>query len=154
MLAVDWVRFFVDMFRLILKPDCFGKPPVQVTKTLGSQFWISYANAMSLKMAKLFSQKRTRKMWFWDLMKKFFSTRISFFSQQMKICSGRSKICSKATKKPESRSFQIQGCQMLHTFTYQNYQFGYILEGLGMENVCMYLGHLEYLTVIWYILWP
>jgi hypothetical protein len=27
-------------------------------------------------------------------------------------------------------------------------------EGLGMENVCIFYGHLEYFTIIWYILWP
>jgi hypothetical protein len=34
----------------------------------------------------------------------------------------------------------------------QESQFGYILEGLGMENVGIHI--LDYLTAIWYILWP
>jgi hypothetical protein len=36
-------------------------------------------------------------------------------------------------------------------FSDQNYQIGYILEGLGMENVVIYSGHLEYFTTIGYI---
>jgi hypothetical protein len=28
------------------------------------------------------------------------------------------------------------------------------LEGLRMENAGIFYGHLEYFTVIWYILWP
>jgi hypothetical protein len=39
-------------------------------------------------------------------------------------------------------------------FAYQKSQFGSILEGLGMENVVFFNGHLEYFTVIEYILWP
>jgi hypothetical protein len=31
----------------------------------------------------------------------------------------------------------------------QKYQFGYILEGLGMENVGIFYDHLEYFTDIW-----
>jgi hypothetical protein len=37
--------------------------------------------------------------------------------------------------------------------SYQKSQFGYILEGLGMENVGIFYDYLEYLTAIWYILW-
>jgi hypothetical protein len=36
--------------------------------------------------------------------------------------------------------------------TNQNFSFGYILEGLGMENFAITYGHLEYLTAIWYTL--
>jgi hypothetical protein len=32
-------------------------------------------------------------------------------------------------------------------------KFGYIFEGLGMEHVHIFYGHLKYLTAIWYILW-
>jgi hypothetical protein len=32
-------------------------------------------------------------------------------------------------------------------------QFGYILEGLEMENVGIFYDHLEYFKAIWYILW-
>jgi hypothetical protein len=46
-------------------------------------------------------------------------------------------------------------------FSYQKYQirfiylFGYILEGLGMENFEIFYGYLEYVfTAIWYNLWP
>jgi hypothetical protein len=38
-------------------------------------------------------------------------------------------------------------------FSYQKYHFGYILEGLKMENVSLFFDHLEYLNAIWYILW-
>jgi hypothetical protein len=38
-------------------------------------------------------------------------------------------------------------------FTYQKCLFGYILGGLGIENVRIYNGHLEYVTFIWYISW-
>jgi hypothetical protein len=33
-------------------------------------------------------------------------------------------------------------------------QFGYILEGFGMEYVVIFSGPLEYITAIWYILGP
>jgi hypothetical protein len=36
-------------------------------------------------------------------------------------------------------------------FSNQKSQFGYILEDLGMENVVIYSGHLEYLTTIGYM---
>jgi hypothetical protein len=39
-------------------------------------------------------------------------------------------------------------------FSNQKYQFGYILEGLRMENAGIFYGHLGYFTVIWHILWP
>jgi hypothetical protein len=29
----------------------------------------------------------------------------------------------------------LQGCQMADIFAYQKFQYGYILEALGMENV-------------------
>jgi hypothetical protein len=32
--------------------------------------------------------------------------------------------------------------------------FGLILEGLAMEDVSIFYGHLAYFTAIWYILWP
>jgi hypothetical protein len=35
----------------------------------------------------------------------------------------------------------------------QKSQFGYILEGLEMEIAGIFYGHLEYFTVIWYVLW-
>jgi hypothetical protein len=34
-------------------------------------------------------------------------------------------------------------------FSYQISQLEYILEGLGMENVGIFKGHLEYFTAIW-----
>jgi hypothetical protein len=37
-------------------------------------------------------------------------------------------------------------------FSDQKSQFGHILEDLGMENVVIYSGHLEYFTTIGYIL--
>jgi hypothetical protein len=39
-------------------------------------------------------------------------------------------------------------------FLYQKCQFGYILEGLGMENVVILYDHLEYFEAIWYNLRP
>jgi hypothetical protein len=38
-------------------------------------------------------------------------------------------------------------------FSYQKYQFGYILEGLEIENVCIFYFHFEYFTATRYILW-
>jgi hypothetical protein len=38
-------------------------------------------------------------------------------------------------------------------FHTQNPNFGKILEGLGMENVCIFYGHLEYFMTILFILW-
>jgi hypothetical protein len=38
-------------------------------------------------------------------------------------------------------------------FPYQNSQFGYIQEGLKIENVGSVYGHWEYFKAIWYILW-
>jgi hypothetical protein len=37
-------------------------------------------------------------------------------------------------------------------FEYQKSPFGYILEGRGVGNAGICNGHLEYITVIWYIL--
>jgi hypothetical protein len=37
-------------------------------------------------------------------------------------------------------------------FSYQKSQFGYILVGLGMENIGIFYDPLEYFTAIWYIL--
>jgi hypothetical protein len=42
-----------------------------------------------------------------------------------------------------------QGCQIVFFQTKNPY-----LEGLGMENFAMFYGHLEYLTALWYTLWP
>jgi hypothetical protein len=39
-------------------------------------------------------------------------------------------------------------------FSYQKCQFGYILEGRGMENVGIFYGLLEHFTAIWYMQWP
>jgi hypothetical protein len=39
-------------------------------------------------------------------------------------------------------------------FSNQKSQIGYILEGLGMENVCLFNAHLEHFTTIWHFLWP
>jgi hypothetical protein len=33
-------------------------------------------------------------------------------------------------------------------FSNQKFRFGYILEGLGMENVGIFYNHVEYLTAI------
>jgi hypothetical protein len=39
-------------------------------------------------------------------------------------------------------------------FSNQKSQFGYNLEGFGKENVVIFYDHLEYVTTIWYRLWP
>jgi hypothetical protein len=39
-------------------------------------------------------------------------------------------------------------------FSNQKYQFGKILEGLAMEDVGIFYGHLIYFTAIWYFLLP
>jgi hypothetical protein len=39
-------------------------------------------------------------------------------------------------------------------FRNQKSQFGKILEGLRIEKVGIFYGHLEYFAPIWYILWP
>jgi hypothetical protein len=39
-------------------------------------------------------------------------------------------------------------------FSNQKSQLGKILEGYGMAKVGIFYGHLEYIKVIWYILWP
>jgi hypothetical protein len=38
-------------------------------------------------------------------------------------------------------------------FSNQKSQFGYIWEGLRIENAGLFYGHLEYFTLIWYIIW-
>jgi hypothetical protein len=45
-----------------------------------------------------------------------------------------------------------QGCQVVNLQTKK--QFGYILEGLGIENAGELFGHLVYFTAIYYILNP
>jgi hypothetical protein len=44
-----------------------------------------------------------------------------------------------------------QGCQVVY-FQTKNRNLGKILEVLGMKKVCIFIGHLEYITSIWYIL--
>jgi hypothetical protein len=39
-------------------------------------------------------------------------------------------------------------------FAFKKYQFEYILDGLGIENVGIFYGHLVYIMATWYILWP
>jgi hypothetical protein len=39
-------------------------------------------------------------------------------------------------------------------FSNKKYQFGKILEGLAMEDVGIFYGHLVYFMAIWSILWP
>jgi hypothetical protein len=39
-------------------------------------------------------------------------------------------------------------------FSNQKSKFWSILEGLRMENAGIFYGHLEYFTIIWYLLWP
>jgi hypothetical protein len=46
-----------------------------------------------------------------------------------------------------------QGCQMAY-FQTKKLQFGEILEGLAIEDVGIFCGHLVYFVAIWYILWP
>jgi hypothetical protein len=38
-------------------------------------------------------------------------------------------------------------------FSHQKYKFWDILEGLGMKNVGVFYGNLEYFTAIWNIMW-
>jgi hypothetical protein len=45
-----------------------------------------------------------------------------------------------------------QGCQMVG-FLAKKSKFGYILEGLAMEDVGIFYGHLVHFTVLCYILW-
>jgi hypothetical protein len=47
-----------------------------------------------------------------------------------------------------------QVCQMVYIFPNLNSLFGYILEGLVIENVGTFCGHLKYFTTIQYVLWP
>jgi hypothetical protein len=44
------------------------------------------------------------------------------------------------------------GFQMVYFYT-RNFIGMYILDGLGMENVAIFYGHLEYFTTVWYIIW-
>jgi hypothetical protein len=46
-----------------------------------------------------------------------------------------------------------QGCQMV-CFQTKKSQFWSNLECLEMENVFIFYDHLEYITAIWYNLWP
>jgi hypothetical protein len=48
-----------------------------------------------------------------------------------------------------SASSLKQGCQMVCVFSNQKSQFGYILQGLGMENVVIFFEHLEHFTDIY-----
>jgi hypothetical protein len=43
---------------------------------------------------------------------------------------------------------------MVYIFAHEKSQFGYIGEGLGMENVVIFFGHLTYFAAIWYVFWP
>jgi hypothetical protein len=47
----------------------------------------------------------------------------------------------------------MQGCQMAY-FQNQKSLFYKILEGLAVEDVGIFYGHLVYFMAIWYILWP
>jgi hypothetical protein len=67
----------------------------------------------------------------------------------------RKNIAQKFVQKKQLRFY---GCG--HTglpdgmFAYQKSHFGYILELLGMENVSILHGSLDYFSAIWYNLWP
>jgi hypothetical protein len=39
-------------------------------------------------------------------------------------------------------------------FSNQKFQFEYILEGLEVEHVGLFYGHLEYIKAVWYIVCP
>jgi hypothetical protein len=39
-------------------------------------------------------------------------------------------------------------------FQTKNPSLGKFLEGIGMDKVGIFYGHLEYTSAIWYILWP
>jgi hypothetical protein len=39
-------------------------------------------------------------------------------------------------------------------FSNQKSKFGSILEGIEMEHIGIFYGHLEYIMAIWYIIWP
>jgi hypothetical protein len=41
-----------------------------------------------------------------------------------------------------------------YLFAYQKSQFWYILDGLGVENVCILHFNLVYFVVVWYVVWP
>jgi hypothetical protein len=55
--------------------------------------------------------------------------------------------------KKSSRAASTQDCQMAN-FSNQKSPFGCILEYLGIENVGIFLGHLENLTTVWHVSWP
>jgi hypothetical protein len=38
-------------------------------------------------------------------------------------------------------------------FSYQKFRFGFVLEGLGPENVGIFYGHLDWLTAVLLISW-
>jgi hypothetical protein len=42
----------------------------------------------------------------------------------------------------------------MFVFSNQKSEFGYILEGLGMEKVSIFFGYFEFITAVWYIFWP
>jgi hypothetical protein len=50
-----------------------------------------------------------------------------------------------ATKSPDFLPWLPDGL-----FSYKKSPFGYILEGLGMENVGIFYYHLEYYTAMWW----
>jgi hypothetical protein len=68
--------------------------------------------------------------------------------------SGQSFVEVESTQLSMDIAFLRQGCQMVSVFANQISLFGYILEGLGIENVGIFCGHRVYFTAIWYILLP
>jgi hypothetical protein len=65
---------------------------------------------------------------------------------------GSSKFSFFAREKNIFRNvFWKQGCQMF--FSNQKSKFGYILEGLGMENFVIFYDHLVYFMAVCYSLW-
>jgi hypothetical protein len=60
--------------------------------------------------------------------------------------------CEQTKKKSMEKDGHTQGCQMLCIFSDQKSRFGYILQGLGMENV--FSVRFQYLKVVWKILRP
>jgi hypothetical protein len=46
-----------------------------------------------------------------------------------------------------------QGCQMVY-FQTKNHNLGKFWRAMEMENIGIFCGRLEYITAIWYILWP
>jgi hypothetical protein len=71
------------------------------------------------------------------------------FSLQVKS----SREPSNASRGTSSRPSLQQGCQMVY-FETKKFLFGYILQGLDMENFGTFYGRLEYITAMRYILWP